>query len=343
MLFTEVFKYSNSVGASVMSTAPLLDGGQQFAFELYHLLREIDPIRWRDEFEQSVKDRWASSSEKLEELLESHPFNDRMVALREALAEIERLYQEHSPAEELPPSQVRAAWMSFRVQVQPAYETLAARLKAEAIHVPSLRPTNYQRSIFHVFSASMVVVLIQFVLPLKGLIVVAGLGFLSAWTMEISRRYSDTVNRILMRFFARVAHPHERYRINSSTWYTTALLILALMQSKMTSAVAVAVLGIADPVAAFVGRRWGKVALVNGRSLEGTLAFIFSGFLIAFGVLRLWYQHVPVGQAALIAFSAAALGGLAELFSKRIDDNMSIPVSAAVGAWATAWLLGITI
>jgi dolichol kinase len=31
---------------------------------------------------------------------------------------------------------------------------------------------------------------------------------------------------------------------------------------------------------------------------------------------------------------------LAELFSKRIDDNFSIPLAAAAGALLTSWLIG---
>ena len=53
--------------------------------------------------------------------------------------------------------------------------------------------------------------------------------------------------------------------------------------------------------------------------------------LSALVVLGGW--HPEVAQPVLIALCAALPATLAELFSRRLDDNFSIPVTAALGAW----------
>ena len=45
--------------------------------------------------------------------------------------------------------------------------------------------------------------------------------------------------------------------------------------------------------------------------------------------------------AVAIAAGAAAFGALAELFSQRVDDNLTVPLAAMVGAVVAASLVGL--
>ncbi|HNF95711.1 MAG TPA: hypothetical protein PK493_00385, partial [Pseudomonadota bacterium] len=126
---------------------------------------------------------------------------------------------------------------------------------------------------------------------------------------------------------------HERYRVNSSTWYVTALLILAVATPKAVAALAVVVLGIGDPIAALVGRRFGKTRLRAGRSLEGSLGFVLSASL---GSLVVAAMMMPggIGRWALIAMVAGFAGAVAEVFSTKLDDNLTIPLAEAAAVTA---------
>ena len=85
--------------------------------------------------------------------------------------------------------------------------------------------------------------------------------------------------------------------------------------------------------AAIIGRRYGRIKLVNGRTLEGTLTFVAVGTLVATPWLALVWG-MDSGLALKLAFFGALAGGIAELFSRRVDDNLSIPVATAVAALA---------
>jgi dolichol kinase len=97
--------------------------------------------------------------------------------------------------------------------------------------------------------------------------------------------------------------------------------------------VGLAVLGLGDPAAAIVGRTFGRHRLADGRSLEGTAAFVVAGSAAAWLVLTSWHPEVPVAATALAAAGGGAAG---ELVARRIDDNLVIPIAAAFAAWVTS-------
>ena len=92
----------------------------------------------------------------------------------------------------------------------------------------------------------------------------------------------------------------------------------------------VAVLGFGDPLAAIVGRRFGRTPIRAGRTLEGSLAFVAAGGGAGLVALAVFTPEVP--HAVGVALTAAVSGALAELFSQDVDDNLTIPLAAALGA-----------
>lgn len=111
--------------------------------------------------------------------------------------------------------------------------------------------------------------------------------------------------------------------------------VLVLFPPELAAACMALMLG-GDTAAALIGRRFGRIRFANGKSLEGTIAFIVFGAL-AFGVFFSFGQancwHVVAASCL-----AAVVGSLAELFEKviHIDDNFGIPIFAG---WAVQLLL----
>ncbi len=288
-------------------TSDLLED-RDLALQLHQLLSDIDPVRWKAEMASVLK--------------------TKLVALQQQLAprhaELARSLQA-----ELPASDSRRSWLDFKKRMQPRYVELAKALSAASIHVPSLRPTNWSRSLLHVSSGLFGIFCVE-VLPHAVVLAIAGAWATFCWGCEISRRLSPAINTRLMKLFAPVAHDHETYKINSATWYATALIALALTNQPLWCIAGLATLGIGDPVAGTIGRRFGRTRLVHNRTLEGTLAFVVSATLVT-AALFMVLHGVAVGPAFALAAAAAVAGAVAELFSLRVDDNLSIPLSAAAG------------
>ncbi len=299
------------------------------AQELHQLLREIDPARWKDSLEARARERLASIRDRLSTALEREQGDTH---LRERLQELA------AKLEVIPDG--KRAWQEFRTSVAPAYEHLAVSLKGFDIHVPSLRPTNYLRNLYHFLNGAGVVALVHFLLTPTTMLYVAGGFFTAAWSLEAIRRISPRANEIILIPWKRLSHPHERFRVNSATWFTTAMLFLALMGDTTVACVAVAVLAVGDPMAALVGRRWGRTKLLHGRTLEGTMAFAVTGTLAALLTLSFAAPALALWPALGVAAASATTAAVAELVSRRVDDNLSIPVSAAVAAITVLGLVG---
>lgn len=234
----------------------------------------------------------------------------------------------------------RTSLVELRTRVQPTYEQIVSMLAKERVEVPSLRPTNYARNVLHVASALSGVLALE-LLPswtwATGVaLTIAALG----WTLEITRTRSPAINQFCMKLFGKTAHPHEAHRVNSATWYASALVLMSLTHALVPCLIALWVLGFGDPAAAIIGRRFGKRQLVHGRTLEGTLAFVVFGAASAFTFLM--FTHPESGPLALgiMSVCGAITGALAELWSRRVDDNLSIPLAACVGAGLAQLLIG---
>lgn len=314
---------------------------QELALALYALLRELDPVRWREEAMDGVRQRLQEIHTGLQALLERLDSDGAIGTLRSALTKLVSLMDELLPAEDLAMPDLRAAWMDLRAQLVPVYEELAGALRIADVHVPSLRPTNYRRNAVHIGGGLLALAVIQgFGTP--GRILWAAVGFFAyAWIVEASRRLVPGINERVMAFYGSVAHPHEWHRVNSATWYCTAMLGLALTGSLPLCSVAVVVLGFGDPSAALIGRRYGTVSLVNGRSLEGTATFLVVALIAASAVLWGFYPELASGGGFVLAFGAALAAALAELFSRRVDDNLTIPLAAGAGMALAGTLFGI--
>ncbi|MBI2568850.1 MAG: hypothetical protein HYV63_17665 [Candidatus Schekmanbacteria bacterium] len=321
-----------------MTQALALDS-REIMIELHRLMRDMDPARFRAELWDAAVKRARTIERLLSRLLEESPPDS--TTLQAKLHELRGLLAAYVGRLGIGScDEQRAAWAELYEGLKPAYESAAAGLRNYRVHVPSLRPSNYARNLFHVSWGLVALALVELVLSASQLVYAASLFATYAWSMEVTRRIWPAWNDRLMRFYGPLAHPHEWHQVNSATWYATALVLLAATRSPLLCSIAVAVLAVGDPLAALIGRRFGRVRLLNGRSLEGTLAFLFAGAGLAYVVTTSFHGLAPA-DALLVSTSGAATGALAELVSKRIDDNFSIPLSTALGAFVPAYLLGL--
>ncbi|MEM7154649.1 MAG: hypothetical protein AAF799_17505 [Myxococcota bacterium] len=310
--------------------AATLELSQALAVELHGLFRALD---LRIQAPDLVRDKMEAAGRMLDELLEAE-WNLLPESVAESMDRVAELIRDWSPDDS-------EAWAELKSQLREAYAGFASALHQQQVQVPELRPANYTRSVFHMGSAVLCLGLVT-LLDARQLPWVAGAFAVWGWSMETVRRFSPWANRILMAAFRPIAHEQERNRINSATYYVTALLLLSLTGSPLLCAVAVAVLGFGDPLAGLAGRRWGRIRLVNGRSLEGTLVFFAVGTVTAVGAMQLVEHSLTGSQMWIVAAAAAVSGGLAELFSRRIDDNLSIPMASGIAAVVALLLMGLS-
>lgn len=321
-----------------MSSALSLES-QAFALDLYQLLQSVDPARLRASREAELR-AWAERlSARASELVAEAEGSS--AALHQHLSEIAAQLQRQLPDLGGTASEVRAAWAPWRARMNETYALLAAALQEERLPVPTFRATNYRRSLMHALSGLLVVGLVDTALGPLGCMLAAGAALCTAWTLEITRRIWPEWNTWLLARLGWAAHPHEAKRVNSSTWFITALFLLSLTGDLRDIRLAVLVLSLADPAAGLIGRRFGRTRLRAGRSLEGSLAFVVTGTLVSLALLAVAYPAVPGSAALLLSLAVAVSGAVAEVLVPRPDDNLSIPLAGAAGGALVGALLGL--
>lgn len=186
---------------------------------------------------------------------------------------------------------------------------------------------QWWRKAFHAFNAVAVAAVIAWWEPSRALgVAILSAVVLAAFLADAVRLTYPRANELFFRWFGRLASPREARGIASSTWYAAGILAAFAFFPQDVAVSAILVLGLCDPAAAFVGRRFGRRRFLGG-TLEGSLAFFVVGALIL-GARHAW-------PAALVAAAAAAL---AERRSWPLDDNLAIPVVSAAVIQAIEWI-----
>lgn len=181
------------------------------------------------------------------------------------------------------------------------------------------------RKAFHAFNAVTIAALLAVLAPSRGVAVaVLGAMVAAAFAADLLRLTTPTANALFFRAFGKLASPREAKGIASSTWYAAGILLVVAFFPRDVAITAVLVLGLCDPAAAVLGRRFGRRPFLGG-TLEGTLAF-FAVCALIVGLRHGW----PV---AIVASAAAAL---AERRSWPLDDNLTVPVVCAAVIQAIA-------
>lgn len=154
--------------------------------------------------------------------------------------------------------------------------------------------------------------------PITGVLALLG-GVLATLTVVDAARLSvPRLNILFFRAFLPLASPREHEKVASSTWYVAGVLLTAALFPAPIAGPAVLVLALADPVASLIGRRWGRTRF-GGGTLPGSASFFVVAALILSGFGPL---PTALGCAAVVTF--------VEAFPWALDDNLTIPVAAAM-------------
>lgn len=222
-----------------------------------------------------------------------------------------------------------------------AYEELLLELREKRVaraaalaQSRQLKPVNYARNVFHAANGITAVTLYHFLLTKQQALWILGTIFAVFATLEITRRFSTRWNDFLVdKVFGAISRPSERYRVNSATLYLLALIIITASFPKAAVEAAILVLGLGDPMASLIGKRFGRRKLFRDKSVAGTAAFFVTSFVAVGVLLGLTAEGLSAARLVLAAGGIAVAGAVTELLSSRIDDNFSIPVvCAAIGA-----------
>lgn len=138
--------------------------------------------------------------------------------------------------------------------------------------------------------------------------------------VETARRASGRFDDAFRARFGDMLRPAEARRITGATTLALGYTLAVVILPGRGALAGVLLAGVADAVAAVVGRRWGRNRYPGGKSVEGSLCFLVVAAAIGWGL--------GLGPIAVVAL--AVIMTIIEAPTLRVDDNLYLPLVGAV-------------
>ena len=138
--------------------------------------------------------------------------------------------------------------------------------------------------------------------------------------LDYSRKHSKYIYLFYLKLFEFVTRTNEYKYLTGASWIFISASLITLIFKENIAILSLIILSISDSFASIVGIRYGTTKLFS-KTLEGSIAFFVSTNIIFISLTSLILIKV-----IFISISIT----LIELFSNKINDNLTIPLTAAV-------------
>jgi dolichol kinase len=130
--------------------------------------------------------------------------------------------------------------------------------------------------------------------------------------------------------FGELLRRHEKQGgITGSTIVVASAALTIFLYRQETAIASLVFLSLGDSMAALVGRKYGRIHLVCGRTLEGSLAALIS-CLFASAVLLVLNPIFSWDLTPFALFAGSVVATIAELVDMPLDDNFRIPIMSGL-------------
>ncbi len=155
---------------------------------------------------------------------------------------------------------------------------------------------------------------------------------------DIARQKNSDLNLKLTRFLRPIMRSTEISKLAGTTYLLTGVLLIVLFFNHGVVSLSLLFLAFADPIASYIGIKYGKDKIFGHKSVQGFVAaFVVCALLTA---LFLYYNAVAE-HVLIVSLLSGLVGALAELIPiAKLDDNFSMPVLSSIGLTILFYFFG---
>ena len=103
-----------------------------------------------------------------------------------------------------------------------------------------------------------------------------------AFCVEVLRAKVKRIQEMFLKAFGIMLLEREVNGPTAATFFMVAAFLVLIFYSRDIAVLCLLYLVVGDTLAFFAGKKFGRTRFSNGKSLEGTLAFVISSFLVSF-------------------------------------------------------------
>ena len=189
------------------------------------------------------------------------------------------------------------------------------------------RHIEARRKIMHLFiGIFMVVLLINGIIDKNHIFFLIVIGIILSF---LSKKYKIPVINWFLKNFERDRYLSKFPGKGVIFYFIGAFIVLSFFPDNIAMA-SILILALAEPASYVFGMNFGKIPhpLTNKKFLEGFVAGIIAGFLAA-NIFLPWHEALAASFFAMIAEGIEIKVG-----AEEVDDNIVMPLVAAVVIWA---------
>lgn len=198
---------------------------------------------------------------------------------------------------------------------------------------------HYLRKIWHMGGVFLLFLVYRF-LSEELAIYVFGALFVFALSVDVIRLRSTFVNDLIMMFFKPLMRSNEVHSYAGTTFLMAGVLVSALVFPKVIVSLTLLFLAFADPLASFVGIKYGKDKIFGHKSIQGFVTAFLVCTLIA---MTYFYIRGVFGiRTFAVSLLSGLVGAVAELLPiGKIDDNLTLPLLSSLGLFILFYFFGL--
>jgi len=146
--------------------------------------------------------------------------------------------------------------------------------------------------------------------------------------LDLLRIHTPYLNGLASDWFSFLLRKHEMYSLSGSSWFLISALLSLSLFSKPLVILGFFYLAIGDPLASYIGIKFGSKQ-IGEKTWVG-----FFGFFIPCTLVGIFWllQIVELKMAIIAAVNSALVAGLCEKFVNEMDDNLLTPLASSLVA-----------
>ncbi len=170
-------------------------------------------------------------------------------------------------------------------------------------------------------------------------LVILGVGLFLFVGLDLLRQRYKALNDLALHVFGPVMRQNEAHKLAGTSFLITGVTVVVAIFPHEIVSLTLLFLCFADPLASYVGIRFGKEKILGNKTIQGFLAAFVTCLICSYVYLSL--LNFPPDRLLIFSLLAGLLGSLAELIPiAKIDDNFSLPVVSAIGLYVLFYFFG---
>jgi dolichol kinase len=161
------------------------------------------------------------------------------------------------------------------------------------------------------------------------LLVVSGLGF----SIDFVRLRWGSFNELVLKVMKNFMRESERFGYSGLPFYALGVSLALFFFQEKLAILAVLFLIFSDPISSIVGIVYGQEKVLPNKSLQGSLAGFLACYFLSVTYAIHHLDSPNLFNVLVFSILAGLIGMTSELASasRRVDDNLSIPLLSALG------------